>query len=482
MVVKHEQLKETENGQTTRSLAARLLERAFAPIDISTIVLFRIVFGFTLFIEGFRYWRNEWFDYGWVQPTYHFTVYGFGWLRTFDPLLTTLSLPLLGLSSLGIAIGFCYRLSATVFFTLFTYLFLLEQTEFQNHFYLVVLLAFTLIFLPAHKALSVDALLRPKLRSNTAPAWALALLGFHIALPYFYGGVAKISPDWLAGEPLRLWSRYNIDVPLIGPLITSEPGIYLLSYGGLFFDLLIVPLMLWRVTRIPAYLVALMFHITNSFVFNIGMFPWFMILATLLYFPPSWPRRVLALVPKLRHLAPTAGERDTDATHVTLGRSDKVLAIFIGAYVVFQILFPLRHFLYPGPHIWTEEGALMSWNMMLHDKDSELTYKVTNTKTGQEARIRLVEYITPKQYTVMSTNPILIHRFALHLAELQRDLNLPAIEVRVEARVSLNGRPMQNIIDPTIDLAQQPDTLAAAKWILPLTTELNAVPPSDSEP
>jgi hypothetical protein len=49
-------------------------------------------------------------------------------------------------------------------------------------------------------------------------------------------------------------------------------------------------LLLWRRTRVLAYLAALAFHLTNWYLFNIGIFPWIMICATLLFFPPSWPR------------------------------------------------------------------------------------------------------------------------------------------------------------------------------------------------
>ena len=68
--------------------------------------------------------------------------------------------------------------------------------------------------------------------------------------------------------------------------------VYLFSYGGLLLDLFAVPLLLWPRTRNLTYAVTLGFHLMNAQLFNIGMFPWFMICATLLFFPPDWPRRV----------------------------------------------------------------------------------------------------------------------------------------------------------------------------------------------
>jgi hypothetical protein len=40
--------------------------------------------------------------------------------------------------------------------------------------------------------------------------------------------------------------------------------------------------------------------------------------------------------------------------------------------------------------------------------------------------------------------------------------------VYADSFASLNGRPMQRLIDPRVDLARQHDGLAAKSWILPL--------------
>lgn len=138
--------------------------------------------------------------------------------------------------------GFWYRLSATLFFLGFTYVFLLEQARYLNHFYLISLISFLMIFVPAHRAFSIDAL--SGARSATAPAWALWLLRAQIGIPYFYGGLAKLNGDWLRGEPMRVWMASGTDFPLIGPWFTDERVVFLFAYGGLLIDLLVVPLLL----------------------------------------------------------------------------------------------------------------------------------------------------------------------------------------------------------------------------------------------
>src|SRR5918997_832685 len=121
-----------------------------------------------------------------------------------------------------------------------------------------------------------------------------------MGIVYFYGGLAKLNGDWLAGEPMRTFLRSNTDFPVIGSLFTDERMVYLFSYGGLLLDLLVVPFLLWRRTRLVAFAFAVAFHFTNSHLFNIGIFPWLAIAATTLFFSPSWPRRFVAFLRGLR--------------------------------------------------------------------------------------------------------------------------------------------------------------------------------------
>jgi hypothetical protein len=44
------------------------------------------------------------------------------------------------------------------------------------------------------------------------------------------------------------------------------------------------------------------------------------------------------------------------------------------------------------------------------------------------------------------------------------------VAIRAEAFVSLNGRPSQLLIDPTVDLTLETSSVAAKSWILPLET------------
>jgi len=102
----------------------------------------------------------------------------------------------------------------------------------------------------------------------------------------------KINHDWIRGEPMRSWLLERAGNPLVALVVRSRLELLVFSYGGLLFDLLVVPALLWRRTRPFAFAAAVIFHTLNSQLFQIGIFPWMMLAATTLFFDPRWPRTV----------------------------------------------------------------------------------------------------------------------------------------------------------------------------------------------
>jgi len=173
-----------------------------------------------------------------------------------------------------------------------------------------------------------------------------------------------LNPDWLAGTSMRAWLPARTHYPLVGQFFNQEWVFYLFSYGGLGFDLLIVPLLLYRRTRPFAYTFAVIFHLMNAYSFRIGIFPWLMMAATLLFFPPDWPRQLLAKVQ--RKESPLEDEATSMPEISPFYRLITTHALIL--YLAFQLLMPFRQGLYPGSSSWTQEGYFFSWNMMLDTK------------------------------------------------------------------------------------------------------------------
>ena len=266
-------------------------DRLFRPVDIASLVFYRIAFGVLgaadalgIFIY-YHLYKDE------FNPTnFQFGYYGFEWVRVLpEPFM---SLFFLGLISAAVCIAFgrFYRVATVVFFFGFTYAFLLEKAHYLNHGYFFSWLAFVMIWLPAHREASGDVLADPALRRSRIPLWCVVLPAFLMGVVYFFGGIAKLNADWLNAVPLGQWIAYKKDLPVLGFLLAKPTTAYFMAYGGAFLDLFVVPLLLWRRTRVLAVLMLLFFHLTNTLIFQIGIFPWLSLAMTVLYFPPHLPR------------------------------------------------------------------------------------------------------------------------------------------------------------------------------------------------
>jgi vitamin K-dependent gamma-carboxylase len=463
------------------SFLPQLCAALFQPVDISFLVFFRILFGGIMLWEVYRYFTYGWISRYYVEPAVTFTYYGFSWVKPWPGRGMYIHFFVLGVAAACVMVGLLYRIAAPIFFLAFTYSFLLDQTRYLNHLYLICLIGFLLCFLPAERAFSVDALLRRKIRSAVVPAWTLWLLRAQIGIPYFYGGIAKLNRDWIyGGEPMRTWLRPLTRAPGFGPVFANDWVVYSFVTGGLLLDLLVVPLLLWRRTRPFAFVAAVAFNLINAVIFDIGIFPWLMLGALLIFFPPDLLRRfarafmsrgdAVDAEPSQASVSPKTIAETSSCP--SLSGSQKLVAGLLAVYLAIQLLFPLRHYLYPGDVNWTEEGHNFAWHMKLRTKTGDAVFTVTHPGSGQTWTIKPEDYLKSHQLTKVTTKPELILLFAHYLAEERRREGYDDVEVRARVMVSLNGRRPQLLIDPNVDLAKEQLTLLPARWIVPLTTPL----------
>jgi vitamin K-dependent gamma-carboxylase len=430
----------------------RLLEAARSPVDGASLAVFRLAFGLLMFFEAVVYLKKGLVRGLFIEPHFHFTYLGFDWVKPWPGNGMFVHFVVLAVAGLLVAAGLFYRIAAVVLFLALSHVFLIDAAEYLNHLYLICLIAFLMIFLPAHRLWSLDALRRPAIASGTMPACWLWLMRMQVGIPYFFGGLAKLNGDWLRGEPLGMWLAKRAEFPWIGPWLTEKWVAYFFSYSGLIFDLAFVPLLMWKRTRLAAYVVVVCFNAMNGWLFDIGVFPWMMAAASLLFFPPDWPRfgRKGTLREKSGPLPPV---------------SKPVLA-GMAVYLALQVLLPFRHWLYPGDVAWTEEGHLYSWRMKLRDKQSgELAFRVRDLQSGHGWEIEPGDFLTDRQKFRMPGQPDLIHQFAIHLAEEYRKEYGMEVAVSVDTKVSLNGREPTVLIDPGVDLAKEPRNLWHKPWV-----------------
>ena len=451
--------------------AQRLATQLASAKDAAGIAAFRVLIGLVACVSALRFLAYGWVDQMFVQPRFFFTY----WFAPFvEPLGRTGMHAVfwtMAAAGLLVALGLFYRAAIITLFATITYVQLLDVTNYLNHYYLLSLLTLLLAFMPLGRAYGLDGLIAVRrgreAKRTTVPALCYALLAFQVGTVYTYAGVAKITPDWLLhAQPLSIWLSSRASLPLIGPLLSHRWAPHLMSWAGCLFDLTIAWWLLYRRTRVPAFLVVIGFHAVTRALFPIGMFPFIMVAGATSFFSPSWPRRFLRL-PAL----PAVPTKE----FVWQGRPWlKLGGAVIAGYVVLQALMPLRAFTYGDDVHWHEQGMRFSWRVMVREKNASVTYLIDDLDTGRTTEVSPRAYLDSRQLREFATQPDLILQLGQHIARERQARTGHSVRVRVDAIASLNGRRTARLIDPNVDLVQVADGLSKADWILPAP---DAAPP-----
>lgn len=437
-----------------------------AGCDHAWLVALRVLIGALVCISAGRTLYFGWVERFFIRPTFMFPYHGFEWLPRPGATTTTGMFVALVVAGLAIILGAGYRVAMAVTFVLFTYLELLDVTNYLNHYYLLSLLTLLMGFLPAHKDLSIDSVISSKVKTLHHVTWHHHLLKFQLCTVYFWAGMAKFGEDWLLhGQPMQIWLRSRLETPLIGPLLTLPHMPIMMSWAGFLFDSTIWMFMLWPRTRRVAFAVIVVFHLSTGLLFNIGMFPFIMMCAATCFFAPDWPRKLPIIG---SWFAPAQLGMPDNEDHHAAQHIHRITWALIACYCAFQLVFPARHLLYPGDVLWNEEGMRWSWKVMVREKNGAITYRVKLPKRPHEMHVSPTRYLTDHQAREMSGQPDMILKLGQHIGkEYQRDGH-KHVEVRVDAWASLNGRAPERQIDPDVDLMHIKDSpWRAAWWILP---------------
>ncbi|MCC9605803.1 HTTM domain-containing protein [Blastopirellula sp. JC732] len=357
-------------------------------IDGSSLAMFRIGFGLVIVWHILKYFKSPTgvteIERVFASPLLHFTYPGFSWVQPWSEPWLTVHFAVVGVAAALVALGLFYRVAIVTLFFGYTYIFLLEATLYNNHYYLICLLAFLLCFMPANRCWSLDNLIAKRFRKiafepaeqtvagKEIPFWPVFTLRFQMFIVYFFGGVAKFNNDWLTGEPL--FGPGNILHDFINSTIGLPDAIrpihlcLFLAWGGLVFDLSVSFLLLWRKTRLLGLFATIIFHVHNHFIFPIGIFPAMALSSTMIFFDPGWLRQLADWVRRPRWNL----RQKTSEQHVSPSQNRPQiawgLAIALAGFIAWQTSWPLRHLFVEGDANWTEEGQDFSWRMMLRAK------------------------------------------------------------------------------------------------------------------
>ncbi|WP_248723451.1 HTTM domain-containing protein [Seonamhaeicola sp. ML3] len=438
--------------------------------NAAPLAVFRIAFGIMMCFGMMRFWYHGWIETLYIEPKFHFTYYGFEWVKPLGN-YTYLLFLICGVAALMVAIGLKYRLAIITFFLSFTYIELMDKTTYLNHYYFISLLSFLMIFLPANAHFSVDNVLRKKSYENV-PKWTVDSIKLLLGIVYFYAGLAKINSDWLfRAQPLKIWLPSKYDLPLIGDSLMHQNWFhYAMSWGGMLYDLAIPFLLLYKKTRLLAFALVVFFHVFTRVLFPIGMFPFIMIVSTLIFFDYQLHKRLINIIkrflPKRNTILSTSNYRY---------KFKQPVAVFFAIFFSVQLLFPFRNILYPGELFWTEEGYRFSWRVMLMEKMGISTFKIVNGKTGEFFLVDNKDFLTPFQEKQMSFQPDFILEYAHYLGDHFKSQGHENIQVFVESYVALNGRLSAPFIDKTVDLYAEKESFKSKHWILPFKDDIKGL-------
>ena len=428
----------------------------FKHIDNSGLIVFRVIFGLLCFLEAVGAIFTGWIQRTLIEPEFTFSFIGFEWLQPLPGNWMYIYYLVMGIFGLFIMLGFKYRFSMVMFALMWTATYLMQKSSYNNHYYLLVLLSFLMVFLPANRYASLDVKLNPSLKSLSMPSWCKWIFVLQLFILYSYASAAKLYPDWLDASVIEILMRNKANYPIIGELLQQNTVHYILAYGGILFDGLIIPLLLFKPTRKYAFFASIFFHLFNSIVFQIGIFPYMSLAFSLFFFDPKTIKNIF-LKKKPFY----------DANAIIVPKYKPILVSFFSIYFMVQIALPLRHHFFKDDVLWTEEGHRLSWRMMLRAKSGRTTYSVINANTNKAIPIKLDDYLTKKQQRGASSKPDVIWQFAQHLKQDFAKQGIP-VKVFVKSYVSVNGKPSKQLIDSKVDIANEEwHHFKHHDWILP---------------
>ena len=428
----------------------------FKHIDNSQLIIFRVFFGLLIACESFGAMLTGWVKITLVEPKFTFSFIGLEWLQPLPGNGMYLYFAVMGCLGLCVMLGYKYRWSIIGFTILWSGVYFMQKASYNNHYYLLIILCAMMSFLPANGYFSLDAKHNPSTIKYSMPQWCRYVIIIQMAIVYTYAAVAKMYPDWLDTAVVEILLGGKKHYYAIGDLLQQKPVHYVVAYGGLLFDLLIVPLLLWKHTRKWAFMVSVFFHLFNSIVFQVGIFPYMSIALCVFFFEPRTIRNIFL------KKKPFYNEE-----FIAIPKYKRLLLGVFALHFIVQLILPLRHWMIKDDVLWTEEGHRLSWRMMLRSKSGRVQFKVINKENGEHIPIKLETFLSPKQRSLVRTKPDVIWQFSQRLKAFFEEKGI-AISVFVECNVSVNKKPYQKLIDSNIDLADVKwDAFQHSPWILP---------------
>ncbi|MBT8314793.1 MAG: HTTM domain-containing protein [Maribacter sp.] len=429
----------------------------FTKVDNSQLLIFRIFFGLLIAFESFGAIATGWVKATLIDPHFTFSFIGFEWLQPLPGYGMYFYFFVMGTLGLLIALGFKYRFSIISFTLMWSAVYLMQKSSYNNHYYLLALISLVMCFFPANRNYAIDAKRNPSIQSNSMHSFIKWIIVLQLFIVYTYASIAKLYGDWLDFGIIEILMKNKINYPIIGSFLQEDLTHKTVAIAGIAFDALIIPALLWKPTRKLAFIISIFFHLFNSIVFQIGIFPYLALAFTVFFFEPGTIRNIFFK----NKIFYTQSQQEVPAYKY-------ILLFGCGIYFLVQLLLPVRHHFIKDDVLWTEEGHRLSWRMMLRSRSGKIQFKMINNENGEAWIVKLDDYLTKKQMGKIAAYPDFIWQFAQHLEQEQATNGVNTSVYALNSKVSINGRPYRAFIDPKVDLANERwDHFRHHEWILP---------------
>ena len=427
----------------------------FQQIDNTGLALWRIAFGLLISIEAFGAILTGWVRVTLVEPDFTFNFIGFDFLQPLPGNGMYFYFILMGCFGLMVMLGYKFRWSMAAYALMWTCVYLMQKTAYNNHYYLMMLVCWMMVFFPASRYLSLDAR-KKDFKKLYMPRWVKVVFIGQLWIVFTYAAIAKIYPAWLDTSVPALFMRAKSDYWLVGSWLQQSWVHYGIAYFGIFFDLLIIPLLLYRETRLFGFYLSLFFHLFNSFIFQVGIFPYMSIAFAFFFFTPE------TLIKTFKLKRPVFKE-----SLVIIPPYRKLGILVFGTYLLVQLALPLRHWFFKDDVLWTEEGHRLSWRMMLRSRSGHLIFWVEDKTTGERNNYPYQPMLSKKQRRSVKSKPDFIWQMAQRIKNFEAEKGND-IAIYVSCKVKINDGSYHDFIDPEVDLAAEEwHHFKHHDWILP---------------
>ena len=494
----------------------------YKPIEPSSISYFRICFGILISWQAWIMIEESWTWTLFTQKAMYFKYWPFEFVSPMNPTMMIAIIVVMGICGIFVASGIFYRLSSLLIFTIFTYIFLIEKARYENHLYLICLISFIMIFIPAGKHLTFPSIFKTRNpKTLTLPNWPLFLLRSQIGIVYIFAGIAKLNTDWIyRAEPLTQWMLTYKGPEIIGNSVSNSITPWIMTYSAITIDLFALPLLCYKKTRVFTYLTLVVFHLFNAHLFGIGIFPFLMILSTAIFFDHQWIKNLtnniktfnykkisyliiglgigyiigsflqikgehpIGIVGAIgiaifssnidepfkrqgNHVFNPTNTSPKTSKSTTRKLSETLVLYSIIIWISFQLLIPMRHLVIPGNVNWTNEGHYFAWRMKLNNKEAKGIFTITDNINKVTWNLDPRMFLTELQYETMLTRPNLILQFVRYVENHLKNNGYPDISIKSDIIISMNSAPTNSLIDKNMDLTKVSDKwLTHSKWIL----------------